>query len=101
MDRTGIIIVTLCAILLGFWFVGQQKYAQQQARFAATNQAAQAQSQFAAASSNAAAPALNSTPAAELPLFDTNLPEALLVLTNARARYTFTSRGGGLISVKC
>ena len=40
MDRTGIIIVTLCAILLGFWFVGQQKYAQQQARYAATNQAA-------------------------------------------------------------
>ena len=43
MDRTGIIVVTLCAILLGFWFVGQQKYAQQQARYAATNQAAKAQ----------------------------------------------------------
>jgi type II secretory pathway pseudopilin PulG len=48
MDRTGIIVVTLCVVLLGFWFVGQQKYAQQQARYAATNQAAQAQSQFAA-----------------------------------------------------
>ena len=31
MDRTGIIVVTLCAILLGIWFVEQQKYAQPQA----------------------------------------------------------------------
>ena len=33
---------------------------------------------------------------AAAPVFDTNVPEQLLVLTNARARYTFTSRGGGL-----
>jgi hypothetical protein len=39
------------------WFVEQQKYAQQQARFAATNQVAQTQSQFAAAAnSNAVSP---------------------------------------------
>ena len=100
MDRTGIIIVTLCAILLGFWFVGQQKYAQQQARYAATNQAAQAQSRFAAASANTVPPALNATPTVELPVFDTNKPEELLVITNARARYTFSSRGGGLKSVE-
>jgi YidC/Oxa1 family membrane protein insertase len=100
MDRTGIIIVTLCAILLGFWFVGQQKYAQQQARYAATNQAARAQSQFAAANSNAISPVLNPAPMAELPVFDTNMPEELLVITNARVRYTFTSRGGGLKSVE-
>jgi len=25
MDRTGIIVVTLCVILLGVWFVEQQK----------------------------------------------------------------------------
>jgi len=100
MDRTGIIVVTLCAILLGFWFVGQQKYAQQQARYAATNQAARAQSPFAAASSNAVAPALNTTPVAELPVFDTNTPEELRVITNARVRYTFTSRSGGLKSVE-
>ncbi len=29
-------------------------------------------------------------------LFDTNAPEQTLTLTNANARYTFTSRGGGL-----
>ena len=37
---------------------------------------------------------------AAVPVFDTNVPEQLLVLTNARARYTFTSRGGGLKSVE-
>ena len=100
MDRTGIIVVTLCAILLGFWFVGQQKYAQQQARYAATNQAGRAQSQFAAANSNAVAPALNVATTAVFPAFDTNMPEELRAVTNARVRYTFTSRGGGLKSVE-
>jgi YidC/Oxa1 family membrane protein insertase len=100
MDRTGIIVVTLCVVLLGYWFVGQQKYAQQRARYAATNQAAKAQSQFAATNSNAVAPALNVTTTAVLPVFDTNAPEELLVITNARVRYTFTPRGGGLKSVE-
>ncbi|MGA2786388.1 MAG: membrane protein insertase YidC [Verrucomicrobiota bacterium] len=99
MDRTGIIVVSLCALLLVYWFVGQQKYAQQQARYAATNQVVKAESQFAAANSNAVVPAFNATTAA-LPVFDTNAPEELLVITNARARYTFTSRGGGLKSVE-
>jgi YidC/Oxa1 family membrane protein insertase len=100
MDRTGIIVVTLCAILFIFWFREQSRIAQQQARYAATNQAAQAQSQFAAANSNAVAPALNAIPPAEIPVFDTNKPEELLAITNARVRYTFTSRGGGLKSVE-
>jgi YidC/Oxa1 family membrane protein insertase len=100
MDRTGIIVVTLCVILLGFWFVEQQRYAQQQARYAATNQAARVQTQFAAANSNAVAPALNAIPPAEIPVFDTNKPEELRVITNARVRYTFTSRGGGLKSAE-
>ena len=104
MDRTGIIVVSLCAILLVYWFVGQQKYAQQQARYAATNQVAKAQSQFAATNSNAVLPALNATTTATTtaapPVFDTNAPEELLVITNVRARYTFTSRGGGLKSVE-
>ncbi len=61
---------------------------------------AKAQSQFATASSNTVSPALNALPPAALPAFDTNKPEELLVITNARARYTFTSRGGGLTSVE-
>ncbi len=108
MDRTGIIVVTLCVILLAFWFAGQQKYAQQQARYAATNQAAKAQSQFTATNTAIAAPTgtANSnivSPApgtVSTPVFDTNAPEELQVITNAHARYTFTSRGGGLKSVE-
>jgi YidC/Oxa1 family membrane protein insertase len=108
MDRTGIIVVTLCVVLLGFWFVGQQKYAQQQAHYAATNQMAKAQSRFTATNPAIAAPAVTAnsnfvSPApgtVSSPVFDTNTPEELLVITNARARYTFTSRGGGLKSVE-
>jgi YidC/Oxa1 family membrane protein insertase len=104
MDRTGIIVVSLCAILLGFWIYEQNQVAQQQARYAATNQAAKAQSQFTAASSNMVSPALSPAPMAETPAFDTNTPETLVVITNAGAHYTnvytFTSRGGGLKSVE-
>jgi YidC/Oxa1 family membrane protein insertase len=100
MDRTGIIVVTLCVVLLGVWFVHQNQIVQQQARSAATNQAAKAQSQLAAANSNAVSPPPNVTATMAAPVFDTNTPENPLVLTNARARYTFTSRGGGLKSVE-
>jgi len=100
MDRTGIIVVTLCAILLGVWFIEQNKIAQQQARYAATNQVIQAQSQTAAASSNAAPSPSSVTVPMAPPTFDTNTPENLLVVTNTLARYTFTSRGGGLKAVE-
>ena len=36
------------------------------------------------------------TDATTAPAFDTSLPEHTVVLTNGTARYTFTSRGGGL-----
>ena len=100
MDRTGIIVVTLCVVLLGVWFVHQNQIVQQQARYAATNQAAKAQSQFAAANSNAVSPPSNLTATMATPIFDTNTPETLLAITNVRTRYTFTSRGGGLKSVE-
>ena len=96
MDRTGIIVVTLCAILLVFWFVEQQKYAPPRPKpQPATNTATAAQT--VTANSNAVSPPPN---VVSLPVFDTNAPEELLVITNARARYTFTSRGGGLKSVE-
>ena len=96
MDRTGIIVVTLCAILLVFWFVEQQKYAPPRPQpQSATNTATAAQT--VTANSNAVSPPPN---VVSLPVFDTNTPEELLVITNARARYTFTSRGGGLKSVE-
>ncbi len=100
MDRTGIIVVSLCVVVLGIWFVETNKRAMEQARYAATNQVARAQSQPATAGPNAAAAPASVPAATTLPFFDTNSPETLMVVTNGRARYIFTSRGGGLKSVE-
>ena len=90
MDRTGIIVVTICAILLGLCFYEQQKYySHLPPPPAATNALATAE----AAITNVAPPALTAAPAFTV---DTNIPEQTLVLSNRQARYTFTSRGGGL-----
>jgi YidC/Oxa1 family membrane protein insertase len=100
MDRTGIIVVTLCVVLLGIWFVQQNQIVQQQARQqAAARQAVHVTVTNLADLSNQLNAAVNQLNTAT-PAFDTNTPENLLVLTNARARYTFTSRGGGLKSVE-
>jgi YidC/Oxa1 family membrane protein insertase len=90
MDKTGIIVVSLCVVLLGWWFVEQNKIQKQQAEYARTHAAARP------AATNAAAPAAPVSTATVPVLFDTNAPEQMLVLTNGRVRYTFTSRGGGL-----
>ena len=93
MDKTGIIVVSLCVLLLGWWFVEQNKIAQQQAHFNATNIVAVAQNQLTNAASPAYVAPVITAPAIT---FNTNLAEQTLTLTNGRARYTFTSRGGGL-----
>ncbi|HUC85897.1 MAG TPA: membrane protein insertase YidC [Candidatus Acidoferrales bacterium] len=98
MDKTGIIVISICVLLLGVWLVEENKIARQQALFEQTNQVAQAQRLLAATNSPSVAsytpPALATvtTPAP----FETNVPEQTIVLANAKARYTFTSRGGGL-----
>jgi YidC/Oxa1 family membrane protein insertase len=69
--------------------------AKAQSRFTATNPAIAAPA--VTANSNFVSPAPGTVSS---PVFDTNTPEELLVITNARARYTFTSRGGGLKSVE-
>jgi len=91
MDRTGIIVVIICAILLGLCFYEQQKYYAHLPPPTGTNALQAAQS--ATANAGAVLPAPAATPAYS---FDTNIPERTLVLTNRLARYTFTSRGGGL-----
>jgi YidC/Oxa1 family membrane protein insertase len=100
MDRTGIIVVAICAALLGWWMVEQKKVAEHQAQlraqFDATNHLATAQ----AAVSNATAATAAPTPTPPEIAFDTNAPEQLLVVTNGQARYTFTSRGGGLKEIE-
>jgi YidC/Oxa1 family membrane protein insertase len=98
MDKTGIIVISLCVLLLGWWFVEQNKVAQQRALYEQTNQLAQAQSRLASTNFPAAGPgpsAVLSTVTVPV-AFNTNLAEQILVLSNAKGRYTFTSRGGGL-----
>ena len=107
MDRTGIIVVSLCIVLLAVWFIEQSRYAGQMARSQATNSVVTAQAP--AANSNAAptvqaAPASPTTataPSNTAAVFglDANTPEQTIVVSNALAHYTFTPRGGGLKSV--
>ena len=96
MDKTAIIVVTICALLFGGWLVEESKIAQDQARakaiFDATNQVAQAATPFPTTNTGSTPVLTTPTPV----MFDTNLAEQTIVLTNAHARYTFTSRGGGL-----
>ncbi|MDE3067612.1 MAG: membrane protein insertase YidC [Verrucomicrobiota bacterium] len=96
MDRTGKIVVALCAILFVAWLVMQQKYAARMEREQARTHAPAATQTETPAAEAAAPPPATTAPGLAL---DTNLPEQTLTLTNARARYVFTSRGGGLKSV--
>jgi YidC/Oxa1 family membrane protein insertase len=97
MDKTGIIVVSICGALLVLWFIQTQKqearWQQQKAEFARTNVLTAPQ----AAANEAAIP---TTPATLVQVFDTDVPENLIVISNADARYTFTSRGGGLKTVE-
>lgn len=102
MDRTGIIVITICALLLGVWYFETQKYDTYLAKQQAQQQALQQ-----ALHPNVVATAQMPVPGAataETPLvpgfaISTNTPEKTIILTNAQARYTFTSRGGGIKSV--
>jgi YidC/Oxa1 family membrane protein insertase len=103
MDRTGIIVVSICVLLLGWWFVEQNKMQQAQAHWQQTNQVAQLAAQLAAtntATAKNSAPAANASTATTAVVFSTNSPEQTLTLVNGRVRYTFTSRGGGLKSIE-
>jgi len=102
MDKTGIIVVSLCVVLLGWWFVEQKKMADEQQRYAAAHPVATAQSAVSNSTATATAPAVAAS--APVMVFDTNMEEQTLVFTNKLQlagvlitnRYTFTSRGGGL-----
>jgi YidC/Oxa1 family membrane protein insertase len=102
MDKTGIIVVSLCVVLLGWWFIEQKKMADEQQRYAAAHPVATAQSAVSNSTATATAPAVAAS--APVMVFDTNMEEQTLVFTNKLQlagvlitnRYTFTSRGGGL-----
>ena len=97
MDKTGIIVVSLCGALLVWWFVEQNKSVKQQAEYARTHPVATAINTSATPTTLANNAAI-STPASPV-VFDPSAPEQTLVLTNGKARYVFTSRGGGLKQV--
>ncbi|HEV2456260.1 MAG TPA: membrane protein insertase YidC [Verrucomicrobiae bacterium] len=91
MDRTGIIVVALCFVLLGLWLYDSEKLAKQQMLARQSITAAQS-------SVPASATTVSTETAAAIPSA-TNVPEHLLTITNNDVRYTFTSRGGGITSV--
>jgi YidC/Oxa1 family membrane protein insertase len=96
MDKTGIIVVALCAILMGVWLVEENKYYSHLPPPVQSSNAVAAP-QTTASSSNSISSAPFAVPNIS---FDTNAPEQIIVLANAQARYTFTSRGGGLKTVE-
>jgi YidC/Oxa1 family membrane protein insertase len=101
MDRKSIIVLVACFALLMVWstVIVPKLYPPKPVPPGATNTMATAQP---GALTNAAVPATAPPAAAPLPAegpkleINTNAPEELLVVTNADARYTFTSHGGGL-----
>jgi YidC/Oxa1 family membrane protein insertase len=106
MDRTGIIVLTLCAILFGVWVFEQNKFAHQKAQYEAAHpvETASPAPATTATRTNFSNPPSNATtssnPLSGEAIFGTTAPEQLITITNAVARYTFTSRGGGLQSVQ-
>ena len=98
MDKTGIIVVSLCVVLLGWWFVEQNKIAKQQAEYARTHPAIVATNIPVTTAPSPANLVADTTPVSPV-AFNPNAPEQTLVLTNGQARYTFTTRGGGLKQV--
>ncbi len=98
MDKTGIIVVSLCVGLLGFWMYEQNKIAQAQVSWAAAHPPAVVHTTNSTPATTMAATTISSA-GAEI-IFPAAGPEQTLVLTNGRARYTFTSRGGGLAQVE-
>ncbi|HTB84034.1 MAG TPA: membrane protein insertase YidC [Candidatus Sulfotelmatobacter sp.] len=96
MDRTGIIVISLCVALLGVWLYEQNEFAKKQQAWLAAHPTATSTNSVATAGATATATSGTSTTPIAPVIFDTNAPEQTLVLTNGHARYTFTSRGGGL-----
>ena len=101
MDRLGIIVISICVLLMGVWLYEEVQYQKQYERQQLLHPTPPPPANGAAPGTAAAAPAtlVPTVPVAVSP-YDTNAPEHTLLLTNANAVYTFTSRGGGLKTVE-
>jgi len=103
MDRTSIIVITACLVLLVVWnFVIAPKLTPpRRLPVGGTNAPAALQ-----AMTNRPAPApvmpptLEEPAAPPRPMVTANVPEQLVEKTNSNARYTFTSHGGGLAQIE-
>jgi YidC/Oxa1 family membrane protein insertase len=99
MDRTSILVIVVCFILIGVWsFVLMPKwYPQKSLPTRGTNAPAST-----VTGTNQVGVVTNVPVLAEAPTnapraaINTNVPEDLVVISNENARYTFTSHGGGL-----
>lgn len=99
MDRKSIVVIVACIGLMFLWqAVLVPKYFSDTRPVPAPNTntvaapAVGTQTVTTASMDASAAP----TAAVARPVFATNITEELLVITNENARYTFTSRGGGI-----
>ena len=99
MDRTGIIVITICALLIGLWFYKSEQLAKQQALLLQQQQALNTNVVLTAQSPAAQQEPVAPTATPVLP-FSANEPEETLTLANLYARYTFTSHGGGIKSIE-
>src|SRR5882724_5305705 len=99
MDRTSIIVVIVCFVLIMLWsFVLMPKlYPVKPLPPGATNAlTAAVTATNEVATPPVQPPSLEAMPATSTLTANTNVPEDLVEVTNENARYTFTSRGGGL-----
>lgn len=103
MDRTSVIAVIVCVALIGIWtmVIVPRLYPPQPVSPGAAQPAVSTGAPPAVATSTPPAPAAPpaDAPAPAQPIVPTFIAqgeEQTLVLTNANARYTFTSLGGGL-----
>ncbi len=99
MDKTGIFVISLCVLLLGWWFVEQNKIAREQALYNAAHPVTSIVVGSNSVASTTTTSTANGKPVTA-PIFAPDAKEVTLVLTNGRARYTFTSFGGGLRQVE-
>src|SRR5438552_3433614 len=99
MDRTSIIVIVVCFVLLALWsyVLVPKLYPPKPLPPGFTNAPlATLTGTNPPATSPAAPPVLEAVVTAPRPVANTNVQEQLLQLKNDKARYTFTSYGGGL-----
>ena len=100
MDKKSIAVLAVCFVLLMLWpKLVNQLYPPKPLPPGATNAVATAAATNVAAAPTETISAATNAATAVRVRFDTNAPEQTLTITNANARYVFTSRGGGLKGV--